>query len=92
MLNRDSGRIRQHIQEDRSYNLLSKKTYFGQVWGQASPVQLIIKQGGTDMGDKGSKDKGKKEKQKVAEHTAKEKRKLKKEKKNKKFPMRPGDL
>ena len=29
------------------------------------------------MGDKGSKDKGKKEKQKVAQHTPKEKRKLK---------------
>jgi len=43
----------------------------------------IIKQGGTDMGDKGSKDKGKKEHQKAAQHTAKEKRKIKREKKNK---------
>jgi len=45
--------------------------------------QHVIKQGGTDMGDKGSKDKGKREQQKTAQHTAKEKRKMKKEKKNK---------
>jgi hypothetical protein len=49
----------------------------------SSPVQVIVKQGVADMGDKGSKDKGKKEQQKVAQHTAKEKRKLKREKKNK---------
>ena len=36
------------------------------------------------MGDKGSKDKGKKEIQKKAAHTLKEKRKLKKEKKENK--------
>jgi len=48
-----------------------------------SPKQVTIKQGGADMGDKGSKDKGKKEKQKVAQHTPKEKRKLKREKKQK---------
>ena len=35
------------------------------------------------MGDKGKKDKGKKEEQKKAVHNLKEKRKLKKEKKNK---------
>jgi len=35
------------------------------------------------MGDKGSKDKGKKEQQKKAQLIAKEKRKLKQEKKNK---------
>ncbi len=35
------------------------------------------------MGEKGSKDKGKREKQKAALHTPKEKKKLKKEKKNK---------
>ncbi len=35
------------------------------------------------MGDKGSKDKGKKEQQKKAQLTPKEKRKLKREKKNK---------
>ena len=35
------------------------------------------------MGDKGSKDKGKREQQKKAQLTAKEKRKLKREKKNK---------
>ena len=46
-------------------------------------ARVIAKQGGTDMGDKGSKDKGKKEHQKAAQHTAKEKRKLKREKKAK---------
>ncbi len=35
------------------------------------------------MGDKGSKDKGKREQQKKAQHTPKEKRQLKREKKNK---------
>lgn len=35
------------------------------------------------MGDKGSKDKGKKEQQKKAQFSPKEKRKLKREKKNK---------
>jgi hypothetical protein len=34
------------------------------------------------MGDKGKKDKGKREQQKKAQHTAKEKRKLKIEKQN----------
>jgi hypothetical protein len=48
-----------------------------------SPKKITVKQGGADMGDKGSKDKGKKEKQKVAQHTPKEKRKLKREKKQK---------
>ncbi len=37
----------------------------------------------TDMGDKGSKDKGKREQQKKAQLSPKEKRKLKKEKKDK---------
>ena len=37
----------------------------------------------TDMGDKGSKDKGKKEQQKKAQMSSKEKRQLKREKKNK---------
>ncbi len=36
------------------------------------------------MGDKGSKDKGKRENQKVAKNTPKEKKKLKREKKNSK--------
>jgi len=36
----------------------------------------------TDMGDKGSKDRGKKEKQKKAKLSPKQKRRLKKEKKN----------
>ena len=46
-------------------------------------VQVVFEQGGRDMGDKGKKDKGKREGQKTAKHTLKEKRKLKKEKKNK---------
>jgi len=40
------------------------------------------KQGETDMGDKGKKDKGRREQQKKAQLSPKEKRKLKKEKKN----------
>lgn len=47
------------------------------------PKQVTIKQGGADMGEKGSKDKGKKEKRKEALLTPKEKRKLKREKKQK---------
>ncbi len=48
-----------------------------------SPAQIIFKQGETDMGDKGKRDKGKREQQKKAQLNPKEKRKLKKEKKNK---------
>ncbi len=44
---------------------------------------FVFNHGETDMGDKGSKDKGKKEQQKKAQLTPKEKRKLKREKKNK---------
>jgi hypothetical protein len=44
---------------------------------------LQLNFGGIAMGDKGSKDKGKKEKQKKAQLSPKEKRRLKKEKKNK---------
>lgn len=40
-------------------------------------------QGGPAMGDKGSKDKGKREQQKAAQHTAKEKRRIKQAKKGK---------
>jgi hypothetical protein len=47
-----------------------------------SPAQFTFKQGETDMGDKGKKDKGKREQQKKAQLNPKEKRKLKKEKKN----------
>ena len=47
-------------------------------------VQVVFKQGETDMGDKGKKDKGKKEHQKTAQRTPEEKRKLKKEKKEEK--------
>ena len=46
-----------------------------------SPKQIIFKQGGRDMGDKGKKDKGKREQQKKAQLNPKEKRKKKKEKK-----------
>jgi hypothetical protein len=56
---------------------------FKEEFSPSSSVSFIAKRGGTDMGDKGSKDKGKKEQQKVAQHTAKEKRKLKREKKAK---------
>jgi hypothetical protein len=50
----------------------------------SSEIQsFILDQGETAMGDKGSKDKGKKEEQKKAQHTAKEKRKIKQEKKGK---------
>ncbi len=43
---------------------------------------FVFNRGETDMGDKGSKDKGKKKKQKKAQLSLKDKRKLKKEKKN----------
>ena len=42
-----------------------------------------LNQGKFAMGDKGSKDKGNREQKKTAQHTAKEKRKLQQEKKNK---------
>jgi hypothetical protein len=42
-----------------------------------------FKQGETGMGDKGKKDKGRREQQKEAKLSPKEKRRLKKEKKNK---------
>ncbi len=45
-------------------------------------VQVIFKQGETDMGDRGKKDKGNKEQQKKSVLNPKEKRKMKKEKKN----------
>ena len=44
---------------------------------------FVFHHGETDMGDKGSKDKGKREQQKKAQLGPKEKRRLKKEKKNK---------
>ena len=46
------------------------------------PAQAIFKKGETEMGDKGKKDKGKREPQKKAQLGLKEKRKLKREKKN----------
>ncbi len=51
--------------------------------GIATQSPFAFKLGATDMGDKGSKDKGKREQQKKAQLTPKEKRRLKKEKKNK---------
>jgi hypothetical protein len=44
-------------------------------------LQVVFKQGETDMGDKGRKDKGKREQHKKAQRTPEEKRRLKKEKK-----------
>ena len=44
-------------------------------------LPVIIRGGGTEMGDKGKKDKGKREMQKQAKTSKKEKRKIKKEKK-----------
>jgi len=52
-------------------------------WWTGQEIQVIFKQGETDMGDKGKKDKGKRETQKKAQLTPKEKRKLKKENKDK---------
>ncbi len=50
--------------------------------GNDIQIRIInFKQGETEMGDKGKKDKGKREQQKKAQLTPKEKRKLKKEKK-----------
>ncbi len=49
---------------------------------EASHLQAR-RNGGIDMGDKGKKDKGKREQQKKAKLNPKEKRKLKREKKNK---------
>jgi hypothetical protein len=45
-------------------------------------IKRIFRQGETVMGDKGKRDKGKREKQKKALLTPKERRKLKREKKN----------
>ena len=42
-----------------------------------------FRQGVTDMGDKGKRDKGRREKQKKSQLSPKEKRRLKREKKNK---------
>ena len=47
----------------------------------SAPADFILKQGETEMGDKGKKDKGKREVQKKAQLDPKEKRRLKKEKK-----------
>ena len=47
-----------------------------------SPAHVTFRQGEADMGDKGKKDKGKREVQKKSLLSPKEKRKMKKEKKN----------
>jgi len=52
-------------------------------WSNGAASNTLFQLGETAMGDKGSKDKGKKEQQKKALLTPKEKRRLKKEKKNK---------
>ena len=44
---------------------------------------FVFNHGDTDMGDKGSKDRGKREQQKKAQLSPKEKRQLKRDKKNK---------
>jgi hypothetical protein len=46
-------------------------------------TKITLHHGEADMGDKGSKDKSKREQQKKAQHTPKEKRQLKRDKKNK---------
>ena len=46
-----------------------------------SAARVILKQGVTEMGDKGKKDKGKREQQKKAHLSPKEKRKQKRDKK-----------
>ena len=63
--------------------VVGRSSINGERFRRRSPARVIIKQGETDVGDKGSKDKGKKETQKKAQHSLKEKRKLKKEKKGK---------
>ena len=55
----------------------------GELAEQTPVGKFRIKQGETDMGDKGRRDKGKKEQQKKSQLTQKEKRKKKKDKKNK---------
>ena len=62
----------------RSYLLPFTTERGGRCYSQA---QFTFKQGEIDMGEKGKKDKGKREQQKKAQLNPKEKRKLKKEKK-----------
>lgn len=50
--------------------------------GRTIIVIIYFEKGETDMGDTGKKDKGKREQQKKAQLGPKEKRRLKKEKKN----------
>ena len=48
---------------------------------------FVLDKGDTEMGDKGSKDKGKRERQKKAQQTPKEKRRLKRAKKDRQANM-----
>jgi hypothetical protein len=55
----------------------------GQVSDKGQDAQVTFGQGETDMGDKGKRDKSRREQQKKAQLSLKEKRKLKREKRNK---------
>jgi hypothetical protein len=55
-------------------------------------ARVVLDPGEPVMGDKGSKDKGKRELQKKAKHTAKEKRRLKREKKAGKRSPLSGEI
>jgi hypothetical protein len=59
------------------------KAAFGKVKAGGAARLFVDPHGETVMGDRGSKDKGKKEAQKKAQLSPKEKRKLKREKKDK---------
>ena len=59
------------------YALRSKTGFWRRSW-----AHVTFRQGEADMGDKGKKDKGKREVQKKAMLSPKDKRKMKKEKKN----------
>jgi hypothetical protein len=94
-LRRTNGRIRKMALEvleqglkhrDRTTQAACVKSIAlmkGQVSGKGQDAQVTLGQGETDMGDKGKRDKGKKEQQKKAQLSLKEKRKLKREKRNK---------
>jgi hypothetical protein len=51
-------------------------------------LPVILKQGESDMGDKGKRDKGRREQQKKAKVSPKDKRKAKQDKKNNRSPQR----
>ncbi|NIP25432.1 MAG: hypothetical protein GWN67_13770 [Phycisphaerae bacterium] len=68
---------------ERMPNLSSDGPLIEKDYADSLKTQVICRKGHNDMGDKGKRDKGKREKQKKAQLTPKEKRRLKKEKKNK---------